>query len=184
LEGKNAFLKVSGPIDRFLLSGFEETQFFDFRLNDARTLPASVESLMRPKSDRPAVTIRKVAFLIAVPSSAQVSIRHEDVHKVRRLETTVWDDYVPDGIPEGMVVYHWRVFGAEGISDFSAFVKLQSRITNLWIILTSILVAFAFGLAGNLTASNIANRWPWLVGAQEVPPSQAGEATDDRGRAQ
>jgi hypothetical protein len=177
LPPKNPFIKVSPPLDRFFVSGYDEIQFIDFRLNDARTLPADVESLMRPVAQQPTLDLRKVAFLTAVQVAAQVSIRHEDVHKVRRLETEVWNSYVPDGIPEGMVVYHWKLEKPK-IEDFSAFVKLQTRRSNWLILITYLAIALIFGVLGNLFATTLERKWPLLVQWADAPPAMDASSED------
>jgi hypothetical protein len=54
-----------------------------------------------------------------------------------------------------MMVYHWREIDPAGIKDFSAFVKMQTRRTGRQILNNYLIIAFAFGVLGNLTASAI-----------------------------
>ena len=87
----------------------------------------------------------------------------EELHKMRLLEHDIWNPYVPAGIPEGMVVYHWRKMPkddeAKGVSDYSAFVKLRTRRSSRRIIATYLVIAFLLGVLGNLCASGIQAIW-------------------------
>jgi hypothetical protein len=139
-----------------LLSGYDQIEYLDFRLNEARTLPSKVENRMAGDQPLGAATIKLVAFLTAVPVSAELSVAHSEFHKMRLLENHIWSAYAP-GIPPGMVVYHWKRVARPGkaIIDFSAFVKLQIRRSSRSILLKYLLFAFLFGVFGNLAASGI-----------------------------
>jgi hypothetical protein len=139
----------------------------DFRLNEARTLPSRIETLMRAGNGLIVPTVL-VAFLTAVPVQSDVTtISWDKTHKKRLLEDDLWAKYVPTGIPRGMTVIHWKDEGTDEkpIRDFSAFVKMQTRLVSWPLLLTSFAIAFAFGIAGNLSAS-----WIWERASR--PPSQ------------
>ncbi|MCK1594291.1 hypothetical protein IVA87_14860 [Bradyrhizobium sp. 147] len=156
IDNKEPFVRTITPRDRLFQSGFDEVEYVDLRLNEARTLPNRVENLMlADATDRPPVTITRVAFLTAVPVLADVTLSSRLLHKSRLLEHNFWNDYVPSGIPDGMMVYHWREIDPVGIKDFSAFVKMQTRRTGRQILKNYLAIAFAFGVLGNLTASAI-----------------------------
>jgi hypothetical protein len=151
----NPFVKVIQPHDRLFQSGFDEIEYIDFRMNEARTLPTMIEQTMR--ADRikgGAVSFKLVAFLTAVPVHSELSVSNTPSHKMRLLEPS-WNTYLASGIPEGMVVYHWKRLpeATKPIADFSAFVKLQTRRSSRKILAKYLGIAFAFGLAGNLAAS-------------------------------
>jgi hypothetical protein len=156
VEKKEPFVRTITPKDRYFQSGFEEVEYLDFRLNEARTLPTRVESLMRADGagERP-VPLTRVAFLTAIPVLADLTLSSRQPHKSRLLEHNFWNEYVPSGIPDGMMVYHWREDKPNGVEDFSAFVKLQTRRTGRQILKNYLMIAFAFGVLGNLTASAI-----------------------------
>jgi hypothetical protein len=162
-EGRdeNPFVKVILPRDRLFQSGFDEIEYIDFRMNEARTLPIPIEHRMRLDRSRGApIAFRLVAFLTAVPVHSELSVSNTPSHKMRLLERS-WNGYVESGIPEGMVVYHWKRVPepAKPITDFSAFVKLQTRRSSVPILLKYLAIAFVFGLAGNLTASWLSGVW-------------------------
>ena len=158
-DGVPAFIRTVPTPDRFLQSGFDEIEYIDFRLNEARTLPPQVETRMRDEGANLHMKLTLVAFLTAVPVRSGLSVSNTQFHKLRLLEHGLWSGYVPGGIPDGMMVYHWKRHSVTGIGDFSAFVKLQTRRTGRKTLLTYLGVAFVFGIAGNLAASALENWW-------------------------
>lgn len=157
------FIRVISPWDRRFQSGFEEIEYIDFRLNELRTLPPQVENRIRDDEKGVHVPITLVAFLTAFPVQSELSASSIHWHKTRLLEHDPWNGYVPGGIPGGMVVYHGRKDNIEGVSDFSSFVKLHTRRSGRRILITYLLIAFLFGLAGNVTGSFA---YSWLDGPQ------------------
>ncbi|MCA0015022.1 hypothetical protein LB561_19810 [Mesorhizobium sp. B292B1B] len=170
----NPLIRVISTPDRLLQSSYDQIEYLDFRLNEARTLPDPLELDMR-KERGAGVKMRLVAFLTAIPVQSEISISNTASHKMRLLEHDLWNAYMPGGIPEGMVVYHWKrttsvpsdptlasEFTGE-IGDFTAFVKLRTRRSSVQIWVAYLLVAFVFGVLGNLAAnliqSCIDGRW-------------------------
>lgn len=166
LDGRrdqNPFVKVIPTPDRLLQSGFDEIEYLDFRVNEARTLPMPIETRM--KTDRAAggeVVLKLVAFLTAVPVNSELTVSNTPSHKIRLLEHGLWKNYAI-GIPNGMVVYHWKREHKcdRPITDFSAFVKLETRRSSRKILAKYLFIAFLIGLLGNLAASGLI----WKVGA-------------------
>ena len=153
----NAFVRVITPKDSILQSGFDEVEYVDFRFNEARTLPSKIEAMMRQVVTK--ALISKVAFLTAVPVRATLAASNSEWHKSRLLEHQVWNSYVPSGIPDGMMVYHWKKevpASTTGIVDFSSFVKLQTRKTSIRTMWTYLGIAFCFGVLGNMVATLVA----------------------------
>lgn len=157
----NPFKRVISTPDKLLQSSYHEIEYLDFRLNEARTLPDPLESDMR-KERGAGMTMRLVAFLTAIPVQSEISISNTPSHKMRLLEHDLWSTYMPGGIPEGMVVYHWKRSAnapaiasdpASEITDFTAFVKLTTRRASRKIWLAYLIIAFVFGVLGNLAAN-------------------------------
>lgn len=166
------FVEVTSPHDRYFQSGFDDIECVDFRLNEARTLPQRIESLMRtPQGEHP-VPLKRIAFLTAIPVAAELTGTSISTHKNRVLEHGIWNQYVGNNLPTGMMVYHWRSETGP-VADFSAFVKLRIRRSSLQILLTYLLIAFVFGVFGNLTASRIDS---WL-GSSSNSAASNKEAT-------
>lgn len=171
--GTTAFVHTIDTPDRLLLSGFDEIEYVDFRLNEARTLPAQIESRMRNEDAGVGIRLRMVAFLTAVPVLSELSVSNTAVHKLRLLEHALWNTYVPSGIPPGMMVYHWKRAEAGGVPDFAAFVKLQTRRSGRSTLIRYLAVAFGFGILGNLAASGV--QWiatkMWVACHTQAVPS-------------
>lgn len=157
LGDSQPFVEVTSPQDRYFQSGFEEIECVDFRLNEARTLPQRIESLMRTPPNEQAVSLTRVAFLTAIPVSAELTGTSIPTYKNRVLERGIWDEYVGT-MPTGMMVYHWRN-QTPVVKEFSAFVKLRIRRSSISILAVYLLIAFLFGIFGNLAASQIDRRW-------------------------
>lgn len=172
---KSPFIKRIQPKDRFFTTGYSVVDYLDFRLNEARSLPASIEEMMRQAAPR--VPHRLIAFLTAVPVQSDVTtISWEKAHKKRLLEDDLWSTYVPTEIPRGMTVYHWKeVATAEEktVDDFSGFIKMQTRLVSWPVLVTSIAIAFCAGVAGNLFASWVWNRVYHTPAAFSSAPSAA-----------
>lgn len=178
-EKKNPFVKTINPHDRWFQTGFSVVEYLDFRLNEARTLPSSVETLMRG-GDGILVPTVLVAFLTAVPVQSDVTtISWDKTHKKRVLEDDLWTKYVPTGIPRGMTVIHWKDEGKDQkpIRDFSAFVKMQTRLVSWPLLATSFAIAFVFGILGNLSAS-----WIWERASRSQPQVQTESQMNDTRR--
>ncbi len=155
---KNArpFMTTIKPKDRAWNSGFELIEYIDCRLNEARTLPKTVETAAVSTPYGVAMTSR-VVFIAVVPVVSSVTSSHAEWHKSRLLENEIWQNYVPQGLEDGMVVYHWRKIFEKDTSKplrgFSAFVKMQTRKSGLLIIGLYLFMAFLLGIIGSLTAS-------------------------------
>jgi hypothetical protein len=160
-------LTILRPKDHALQSGYEVVEYIDFRLNEARTLPSSVETKMRAAGVN-AAELKLVAFLTAVPILSNIAVSSSQSHKMRVLEHDLWASYVPGQLPTDMMVYHWKrergslpdLSGAgtlpgPPIQDFSAFIKLSTRRTGRGALALYLIIAFVFGILGNLAASGI-----------------------------
>lgn len=182
-EKKNPFVKVIVPLDRHWQSGYDEIEYIDFRMNEARTLPQPIETLMRADQARGAgIHFKLVAFLTAVPVHSELSASSAPSHKMRLLEKN-WDHYVGLELPTGMAVYHWKreqvpvspVVGMQPvlipITEFSAFVKLLTRRSNWTIIGIYLAVAALFGIAGNIVASKVDTYLVPTAGEGRVEPT-------------
>ena len=172
----NPYVNTIEPADKGWNSSIDHIEYVDFRLNEARTLPVKVSEAMKIASAGLA-KVKVVAFLTAVPMISAIASSHEAWRKSRLLEYDVWKNYVEGGVPDGMVVYHWKaeVVEKQYVEDFSAFVKLHTRKTGGKILTTYVMVAFVFGVIGNLTASWIEP--PISAGATSIAAVFSGAET-------
>ncbi|MGE0603316.1 MAG: hypothetical protein AB7O46_05960 [Xanthobacteraceae bacterium] len=161
----NPFVTEERPHDRAFQSSFSVLEFIDFRLNESRTLPREIA---QPLTKPGLVKCRLIAFLTAVPIQSDIVMSSSDPNKKRMLERDLWTEYV-NGLPKGMVVYHWRrppkgngdvAPAADGaLKDFTAIVKIHKRHTGVAALLLYLFLAFLIAIAGNLVASGIWERW-------------------------
>jgi hypothetical protein len=165
---RSAFVEVIPPVDRLFQSAAEEIDYIDFRLNEARTLPSDIETMMR-QENASAVSLEKVAFLTAIPITSSISETSHDPYKLRVLEQDLWARYVPHSLPPHMMVFHWKRGGP--VQDFSAFVKFGTRRSSWTIVWKYLGIAFAFGVLGNLFASLLL----WLGPQAMEARSSAGD---------
>ncbi|MCM2505503.1 hypothetical protein NDN16_17690 [Aureimonas altamirensis] len=122
------FVTYIAPQDQGWTSGFDAIEYIDCRLNEARTLPRSIA--LRAESTLHGVAkTHRVVFLAVVPVVSSITSSHAEWHKSRLLENEIWEKYVPQGLNDGMVVYHWRKITSDDetkpLNGFSAFVKID-----------------------------------------------------------
>jgi hypothetical protein len=150
------FVTYIAPQDRAWTSGFEAIEYIDCRLNEARTLPRSV-AFGAESAPHGVAKTHRVVFLAVVPVVSAVTSSHAEWHKSRLLENEIWRQYVPDGLDDGMVVYHWRkVFTSaehKPLQGFSAFVKLQTRKADVAITSLYVIVSLMLGAIGSVIGS-------------------------------
>lgn len=150
------FVTYIAPRDRGWTSGFDAIEYIDCRLNEARTLPRSV-ALAAESAPHGVARTHRVVFLAVVPVVSAITSSHAEWHKSRLLENEIWMPYVPDGLDDGMVVYHWRkIFAPEEIKPlqgFSAFVKLQTRKADFAIISLYVMISLMLGAMGSIVGS-------------------------------
>jgi hypothetical protein len=182
------FLTIIRPKDRAWTSGFDVIEYIDCRMNEARTLPDWVEAAFR-SAEHGVANTKLIAFLAVVPVVSSVTSSHTEWHKSRLLERRIWETYVPQGLEDGMVVYHWKKNFPQSkekrFSSFSAFVKMQTRKSGRAIILTYLTMAFILGVLGSLSGSILFQYF--LIDANEqadcrvenVPNSCASELSPD-----
>ncbi|WP_311276825.1 hypothetical protein [Methylobacterium sp. WCS2018Hpa-22] len=160
---ESPFVKVITPKDWFFQSGFDEIEYVDFRLNESRTLPDRIDRLLMADKAKGNVPLKTVAFLTAVQVRAELSVSNTAFHKNRLLEDNPWNHYAPHPLPKGMMVYHWRKLtpNTDQIESFTAFVKLLTRHTGRKTIIIYMLIAFLFGILGNLAAAYLQSKIGW-----------------------
>lgn len=152
----NPFVREIRPADRLLLTGYEVVEYLDFRVNEARTLPDVINRQMGLTAN---AQLRKVVFLSAVPVSATMSAANAPHHKCRLLEPQIWENYVANGLPDGMIVYHWNKEFNGASDDYSGFIKLHLRKSSIFIIFVSVMILFLLGVGGNLFAAFLQDKF-------------------------
>lgn len=162
LPDANPFIKVMKPRgDWFLHSSYNEIEYVDFRFNETRTLPDEIQQRVDRDWDRALAPITLVAFLTAIPGKSQLSTLNAASYKMRLLEKPIWNTYVPSGIPDGMMVYHWKRARSDkpekdwevlDITDMTTFVRLESHHSPPASRILFLLIALAIGVVGSIAA--------------------------------
>lgn len=176
LKGKNkkAFVKSIKPEDSAFNSGYETTEFIDFRINESRLLPKQVVEPIIAQQVKTFIPVKRIDFLLAVNLEADITGARKEFHKSRFLEPDTWklyfegkSDFISEHLKEGMLVYHWKKVrseepsGVENLDDFIAFVRLKIRISNGKTKNEFIKTAFFIGLLGSLVGSVIFSTISW-----------------------
>jgi hypothetical protein len=150
------FSRTIVPLDSWLLSSYENTEFLDFRLNEVRNLPQSITQKMKKLGGVPIV---RIDCLVVVGESADVSGGVES-NKKRLLESELWQEYINSAGPfllsDGMVIHHWKKVSPDQticIGDFSAFIKLKLRRAGRSLVWRYLAVVALIGCLGSLLAS-------------------------------
>lgn len=164
LPKENPFIKPVPVPDWWLHSSYDEIEYVDFRFNEARTLPDCIQQRMQLEWHSDEAPLSLVAFLTAIPGKSQLSTLNAASYKMRLLERPTWNAYVPGGIPEGMMVYHWKKVKADppekdwevvAINDLTTFVRLETRHSLVINRLLFLALALMIGILGSLLA-------PWI----------------------
>lgn len=135
-KNKTTFVKEIKPLDSFINSGYETTEFIDFRINEFRLLPRTIQDRIIAQQSKTYIPVKRIDFLLAVNLDADITGATKEFHKLRFLEPNVWKKYLEGKhhfIEDGMIVYHWkksREINQDKINDFTAFVKFKTRVSN------------------------------------------------------
>ncbi|MBB1397142.1 hypothetical protein [Pseudoalteromonas sp. SG44-8] len=161
-DKKDIFIRKDLPKDKYFVSGFEVTEYIDFRINETRLLPQSVQEEIEHLQGRDIIPVNRIDFLLATTPGADIKISGTSFHKSRYLEPNPWKKYLENGpedirktIETGMVVYHWKSVAKldKPIEDFLAFVKLRIRLSQSKKIAFYFLWVIVLGGVGSLLAS-------------------------------
>lgn len=161
-DKKDIFIRKDLPQDKYFVSGFEVTEYIDFRINETRLLPQSVQEEIEHLQGRDIIPVNRIDFLLATTPGADIKISGTSFHKSRYLEPNPWNTYLENGpedirktIETGMVVYHWKSVAKSDkpIEDFLAFVKLRIRLSQRKKIAFYFLWIIFLGGVGSLWAS-------------------------------
>ena len=149
----HCFVKKIKQKDWFLLSGFWEISFMDFRYNEIRNLPKTISRKISD-TENSLLKVKRIDFLLVSDISADLAGGHKPFHKSRILEPDIWSDYIKDNIKikNAMVIYHWKEIagrkGKEFIEDFNAFVKMRHFWCSREMVLSFVAVTLVLGALG------------------------------------
>lgn len=161
-ENGGPFSRVIRPTDSWLLSSFDYTEFLDFRLNEARNLPVTINQKLNQAKPIP---ICRIDYLVVVGEAADV-YGGVEANKKRLLENELWQEYTKSAssspLSDGMIIHHWKKISNEkgkDIGDFSAFIKLKIRRSGRSLVWRYLLVVALIGCLGSILASVVWTRF-------------------------
>lgn len=162
LEGANkkALSTYYKPSDRFLLTTEETVEVIDFRINEVRNTPESINCFITEK-----VLLDAVHFFIIREVESEFVMSDKSYSRCRFLEGDLWKKYLQtkhlksiQRVPK-MLIFHWKDTSkpkdynskqdSKGLNNFSAFAKFRYPRYSLFIILRSIMIALILSVAAN-----------------------------------
>lgn len=121
----------------------KENYLYNFKLNENRTLPKEVL-----KVTNNLVIIKTIKFFLCMPDKC--SINSEKIHKIRIVESKIFEKYIPDKqFDKNLIAYQWR-YGKSVKYTLSTFFErkyinwISVIFYSLAIILLNIISSFLF----------------------------------------
>ncbi|MDE7290839.1 MAG: hypothetical protein K2N58_02230 [Treponemataceae bacterium] len=136
---------------------FNQTYLLDFRYNNIRSLPPSlIEEMNKPENST--VSVTKLHFLFMTKAYIDVNTSMSFPKKTRKLETSIWRNYVDDKDTEDIVAYQFSFSNVPNngnslpIDNAELFLKYsaQKSVAPKYILFTIIL-----GISGSILGSGI-----------------------------
>lgn len=141
------------PIGRDFQGAYEAIECIDFHFNDRSKLPASIDRKIQTDEEKEKIDIATATFSAILPIDSDISSCSFPWYKSELLDKTGWNHYVSDGIPNSMISYRWKFTQQEGgVSDFSTFLKMRTRVTGPKILQHYMTNIFIVSFLGNMTA--------------------------------
>lgn len=147
----------SEPLNKSFESAFSGTRIIDFKINEKRNIN-EMEKAAIVVGKREWLNIKKVHFLVMIPSSYDLeSLSSYDLN-CRELEEHVWDDYLGDEIDTNkghVLAYHWKT--VEESQVFSCLVKIKYYKARISTILSYIFMVISLGIVSSVIVTGISN---------------------------
>lgn len=143
------------PKDSWLQSSMAKKQFVDFRLNEKRNLPKTIQEKCVDKF----IKIKKIHFFLMREFADGLIMSDPDTSGYRVLESDTWSDYFDQKHQlqlNHMIAYHWKVCSLEE-NSFKLSTKFSFQESSNWKILVFILMSLFLGAVGGV-AGNLVTR--------------------------
>lgn len=163
--GESPFFKSISPPDFFFHSGTENTEYIDFRLNNARHLPDEIRK-ERSRCENN-MNLSRVDFFLA--AAMEADIIDSTANKQRLLEPNLWGEYLSLRLRHAMLIYHWKSSQPNAV-DFSVFAKLRIRKSGLTRILIYIILGFILAMIANILSAYVIQTLVTLTGQSTKEP--------------
>lgn len=192
---KKSISQLYKPKNSQITNYFETIEMVDFRLNEARNLPAKIRSKINDSS-HPCVPLVGVHFFLIREANSEYKMSHSAYHRCRLLEKDLWNEYLKDdtlsaihNTPSQMLIYHWKNIANKNIElksnnkyieDFAAFAKFSERHVRKVDILILIVAIIILGIASGLVTNWILlNFQGTSLDAANTNPSEVITQTND-----
>lgn len=139
------------PKDSWLQSSTEKKEFVDFRLNEKRNLPKTIQELCVDNF----LKIKKIHFFL-MREFADEPIMSDPLNSAYRvLESDTWSEYACEGANiqiDHMIAYHWKSSPSEKshISSFTLSAKFGFQESSNWKIFIVIFMSLFLGAVGGV----------------------------------
>ena len=153
----NKILYEHVPKDSMLQSSAKKNHFIDFRLNENRNLPITIQEICKNKFFK----INKIHFFLMREFMDDFILSDPPYFGCRVLENDIWLEYFKEDKPNlklnNMLAYHWKT-GCDNVShyDGKSFTLLtkfcfqeSSNTKILSFLVITILIGFFAGIGGN-----------------------------------
>lgn len=158
---KKALSTFYKPSDRFLLTTEETIEIIDFRINEVRNTPESINCFITEK-----VPLNAVHFFIIREVNSEYVMSDTTYSRCRFLEGELWKKYLQtkhlkkiQNVPK-MLIFHWKKTQRKDdkadasrvpvpLGNFSAFAKFRYPRYSFFIILRSITIALFLSVLAN-----------------------------------
>ncbi len=172
--GQAAFFTRYDPIDRGLLSGFDETEVVDFRFNERRNLSREVVAKMNDDLE-----VSKINYFVIRDMTEDLTLADKAPRKCRTLEPDVWSIYIANGSTQSIrirhaIIFYWRMeYENSKFKDFNALSRFRKRRTNIRTIVKSVAWLILFGVFSGWIASCIPTMHFGAAATQLPVPSKS-----------
>jgi hypothetical protein len=145
------------PKDSWLQSSTAKKQFVDFRLNEKRNLPKTIQETCLGKF----LKIEKIHFFLMREFADELIMSDPDGSRYRVLENDIWSEYFsekPKLKLDHMFAYHWKVSPNEDkeenqINSFTLSTKFSFQESSNWKILIFLLMSLSLGAVGGVAGN-------------------------------
>jgi hypothetical protein len=147
------------PIDAWLQSSTAKKQFVDFRLNEKRSLPKTIQEKCVDKF----LGINKIHFFLMRKFADELIISSQNHSVYRVLESDTWLEYFDKSNSnisrlDHMIAYHWKILPNNNerdkhIDSFRLSSKFGVQEASNWKVLVFIIIAFLIGISGSVAGN-------------------------------
>lgn len=152
------FALQSGQIDRYLVSGYNESEIVDFRVNEFRNIPEAIRKEIARDRAEGWLAIEQLHFFFVRDKRWGFVHAYQDFYKCRILEADTWSGYIDShrhALNSHLVIYHWRHDRRPSTKSYNCFAKFGRHVTSWGHIGIFVVGVLLLGAIGNLLSALI-----------------------------